>query len=81
MVEAELPELGPISIRSMDAKDMSSCDMSSEKIREKLDFSPKKTLEDALREVALAIKGGHYRDSMTNTAYHSAMCVKESKLY
>ncbi len=63
VVEREIPGRGPIEVRSSPTDDERSYHISSEKIARELGFAPKRTIEDAVRELAAALRDGRIPDS------------------
>ena len=76
VVEEEYPEKAPIEIATEPTDDIRSYRINSDKIREKLGFVPKRTLEDAVREVCQAFKDGRLPDPMTNEVYYNVKTMQ-----
>jgi nucleoside-diphosphate-sugar epimerase len=66
VVEEEMPDKAPIEIISTVSNDPRSYHVSSRKIAEKLDFVPKRTIEDAVRDLCRAFKAGKLPDSFSD---------------
>lgn len=71
VVQQEAPELGEISIVTTPSDDNRSYHISSEKIKRELDYIPKRTIEDAVRDLMVAFKTGRLPDSMTDIKYYN----------
>jgi nucleoside-diphosphate-sugar epimerase len=76
VVEAEVPEKAPIKIETTSSDDLRSYHVTSTKIANKLGYTPKRTLEDAARDVCQALKDGRLPDSMTGGRYFNVNTVK-----
>ncbi|MDX2099767.1 MAG: NAD(P)-dependent oxidoreductase [Leptolyngbyaceae cyanobacterium bins.59] len=77
VVEEEMPEKAPIQIQTTPSNDLRSYHVSSKKIADKLGFVPKRSVEDAVRDVCKAIKAGKFENSMDNEAYVNVKTVKK----
>jgi nucleoside-diphosphate-sugar epimerase len=80
VVEEEMPEKDPIRIETTSSDDLRSYRVTSTKIEEKLGFKPKRTLEDAVRDVCSALREGKLPDSMTDDQYFNVNAVKKLEL-
>jgi len=80
VVEEELPELAPISIKTEPTDDIRSYHITSKKIAEKLGFVPKRSLEDAVRDLCQAFKEGRLPDSMDDDSYFNVKTVTAAEL-
>ena len=76
VVESEFPEKGLIKVETTTSNDNLSYHVSSKKIADKLGWKPKRTIEDAVRDLCKAFKAGKFPDSMTNDAYVNVKTVK-----
>ena len=76
VVEAGFPEKAPIRIETTESNDNRSYHVSSRKIANVLGWKPKRTIEDAVRDLCQAFKDGRFPDSMTNDAYVNVKTVK-----
>jgi len=76
VVEEEMPEKAPIRIETTTSDDLRSYHVTSKKITEKLGYTPKRTLEDAVRDVCTALKEGRLPDSMSDDQYFNVNAVK-----
>jgi len=80
-VEAEYPDKAPIAIQTTTSNDLRSYHVSSRKIAEKLDWKPKRTLEDAIRDICRAFKAGKLTMEMVNDdRYHNVRATKKAVL-
>lgn len=70
-VEKEMPEKGPIDIVTTPADDLRSYHISPQKIKKELGFTPKRTIEDAVRDLVRAFKTGKIADPMNNSRYYN----------
>lgn len=80
VVEEEMPEKKPIRIETTSSNDPRSYHVSSRKIAEKLGFVPKRSIEDAVRDLCRAIKSGKLPNSMTDESYVNVKSVKKLAL-
>jgi len=76
VVEQEYPEKAPIRVETTPSNDLRSYHVSSRKIAEKLGWKPKRTIEDAVRDLCRAFKQGKFSDSMNNDNYVNVRTVK-----
>jgi len=80
VVEDEFPEKAPIELKTTTSDDNRSYHVSSRKIADKLGWKPKRTIEDAVRDLCRAFKEGKFRDSMTEDNYVNVRAVKKLQL-
>jgi nucleoside-diphosphate-sugar epimerase len=80
VVEDEFPEKAPIRLETTTSDDNRSYRISSRKIAEKLGWKPKRTIEDAVRDLCRAFKEGKFRDSMSDDSYVNVRAVKKLQL-
>ncbi len=80
IVEEEFPDRAPIQIQTTPSNDNRSYHVSSRKIAEKIGWKPKRTIEDAVRDLCKAFKEGKFPDSMTNDNYVNVRAVKSLNL-
>lgn len=71
VVEEELPEKGKIDIVTTSTDDIRSYHICSDKLQKKLGFVPRRTIEDAVRDLCKAFKKGLLPDSMKDEGYHN----------
>ena len=76
VVETEMPERAPIRIEATPSNDLRSYHVSSRKIKERLGYVPKRTIEDAVRDLCVAFKGGKLPDSLTDERYVNVKTVQ-----
>jgi nucleoside-diphosphate-sugar epimerase len=77
VVEDEYPEKAPIRVETTTSNDNRSYHVSSRKIAERLGWKPKRTIEDAVRDLCRALKQGKFPDSLTNDNYVNVRTVKQ----
>ncbi len=77
IVEEEFPERAPISITTSPTNDLRSYHVSSRKIAEKLGWTPKRTIEDGVRDLCKAFKAGKIPNSMTDEGYINVRSVQK----
>lgn len=80
IVEMEMPELKPIEITMEPTDDIRSYHISSEKIFRELGYSPKRTIEDAVRDLCRAFRQGKLPDSMSDSIYFNIKRMQEIHL-
>ena len=80
VVEREIPEGNPIEMERVPSDDLRSYHVSSKKIAEKLGYSPKKTIEDAVKDICDAFKAGKFPNSLDDSKYFNVRAVKEAGL-
>lgn len=80
VVEREMPEGNPIEMERVSSNDLRSYHVSSKKIAEKLGYSPKKTIEDAVKDICDAFKAGKFPNSLDDSKYFNVRAVKEAGL-
>lgn len=79
VAEEEFPEKGDIPIVTTPTDDVRSYHVNSDKIRRVLGFQPKRTVEDAIRDLCAAFKVGKLPDSMNDNFYYNVRRLKELK--
>jgi len=77
IVEQEMPEKAPIEIVTTSSNDLRSYHVSSRKIREKLGYVPKRSVEDAIRGLCDAFKSDKLPNSLTDDHYVNVKVVKK----
>lgn len=77
VVETEFPEKGPIKIETTVSNDLRSYHVSSKKILAKLGKAPRRSVEDAVRDLCRAIKTGKLPNSLTDKKYFNVQQMKE----
>ncbi len=76
IVEAEFPEKGEIEIVTSPTDDLRSYHVSSGKITRDLGFRPKRTVEDAIRDLCAAFKANKLPGSLTDPRYFNVKVMK-----
>jgi nucleoside-diphosphate-sugar epimerase len=79
VVEETFPDKGEIPIVTTPTDDIRSYHVNSDKIRRVLGFTPKHTVEDAIRDLCNAFKSGKLPRSMEDTFYFNVRRLKELK--
>ncbi len=71
VVQEELPAREVIEIETTPSDDNRSYQISSEKVRERLGFEPKWTIEDAIRELVRAFENGRLPNPLGDARYNN----------
>jgi nucleoside-diphosphate-sugar epimerase len=79
VVQQEFPGKGEIPIVTTPTDDIRSYHVNSDKIRRVLGFQPKRSIEDAVRDLCRAFKQGQLPDSLQDTAYFNVRRLKQLK--
>jgi nucleoside-diphosphate-sugar epimerase len=79
VVEEMFPEKGSIPIVTTPTDDIRSYHVNSDKIRRVLGFQPKRSVEDAVRDLCVAFKAGKLPKSLEDTFYFNVRRLKELK--
>ena len=77
VVEEEFPAKAPIRVETSQSNDLRSYHVSSKKIAAKLGFVPKRSIEDAARDLCRAFKTGKLPNSLTDDRYFNVKTVKK----
>ena len=80
VVEEEFPELAPIPVVTTPSDDLRSYHVSSRKIAEHLGWRPKRSVEDAVRDICRAIRDGRLPNSFDDDRYYNVRTVKKLEL-
>jgi nucleoside-diphosphate-sugar epimerase len=80
VVEQEFPELAPIGIVTTPSDDPRSYHVSSQKIADRLGWKPKRSIEDAVRDLCRAFRDGKLPNSFDDDRYFNVRTIKEMKL-
>jgi nucleoside-diphosphate-sugar epimerase len=80
VVTGEMPNLAPIEIETTMSNDLRSYHVSSEKIERVLGFVPKRTVEDAVRDLCGAFRAGKIPDPLEDIRYYNVKTIQASKL-
>src|ERR1700688_429139 len=76
VVEQEMPEKGNIEIVTTPSDDNRSYHINSDKVRRMLGFVPKRSIEDAVRELCAAFRDGRLPNPMTDDIYYNVRRMK-----
>ena len=79
VVQEEFPDKGDIPIVTTPSDDIRSYHVNADKIARVLGFRPKRTVEDAIRDLCVAFKAGKLPNSMGDTFYFNVRRLKELK--
>ena len=79
VVEMEFPGRPPIDIVTTSSDDIRSYHINSDKVKRELGFTPKYTIEDAVRELCRAFRDNLFPNSMTDDAYYNVRRLKQLK--
>jgi nucleoside-diphosphate-sugar epimerase len=77
VVEEEFPDKKPIQIVTSESNDPRSYHINSDKIRRILGYSPKHTVENAVRDLCKAFKEGKLPNSFDDTRYFNVRTMKQ----
>ena len=77
VVMEEFPEKGEIKIVTTPTNDPRSYHINSDKSKRVLGFSPKRTIEDACRDLCSAFKEGKIPNSMDDISYYNVKFMKQ----
>lgn len=77
IVEEEFPEKGEINIVTTPSNDNRSYHVNSEKIHRVLGFQPKRTIQDAVRDLCRAFKAGKLANSFDDDWYYNVRTMKK----
>lgn len=80
VVEEEFPDRAPIEITTTPSDDPRSYHVSSRKIAEKLGWTPKRSIEDAVRDLCRAFRDGKLPNSLDDEKYFNVKAVKSIAL-
>ncbi|MEW6235189.1 MAG: SDR family oxidoreductase [Candidatus Omnitrophota bacterium] len=80
VVSQEVSGRGSVEIITTPSDDLRSYHISSEKIKQKLGFVPKHTIEDAVRDLCRAFAAGKFPNSMTDIRYFNVKMAKAVNL-
>lgn len=76
VVEKEFPEKANISIETLPTDDIRSYHINSDKIAKILEFKPKHSIEDAVRDLCQAFKKGLILNSMEDDVFYNVKRLK-----
>lgn len=77
VVAEEMPDKPPISIETTSSDDLRSYHVSSKKIAARLGYLPQRSVEDAVRDLCRAFKGGKLPDSLDDDRYVNVKYLKK----
>jgi nucleoside-diphosphate-sugar epimerase len=77
VVQEEMPEKGPIEIVTTPSNDNRSYHVNSDKVRRVLGFAPKRTVEDAVRDLVRAFGNHLLDDSFDDDWYYNVRTMKK----
>ena len=77
VVEEEMPEKGTIRIETTPSNDNRSYHVNSDKIRRVLGFAPKRTIEDAVRDLTRAFRNHLLPNSFDEDWYYNVRTMKK----
>lgn len=77
IVESEYPEKVPLPVEVTESDDIRSYVISSEKIGLELQFYPKRTIEDAVRELCTGFASGRIPDPLSDSRYYNITTMKK----
>ena len=80
VVETEMPQRAPIRIETTPSNDLRSYHVSSRKIKEKLGYVPRRTIEDAVRDLCAAFSAGKLPNSLADDRYFNVKTVQRLAL-
>jgi len=76
VVQRELPDREHIEIETTPTDDTRSYHISSAKIARELGFNPKWTIEDAIKDLVIAFRGGRLPNPMDDMRYYNIMTMQ-----
>ena len=79
VVEQEFPEKAPIDIVTTPSDDNRSYHVNSDKIKRVLGFAPKRTIEDAVRDLCRAFRDGKLPNTFNDDRYFNVRTMKKLK--
>jgi len=80
VMKQECSNQGDIEIVTVSSSDPRSYRISSEKIKRELNFIPKRTIEDSVRDLITEFRAGKLPDSMNNNRYYNIKTMKSINL-
>jgi nucleoside-diphosphate-sugar epimerase len=80
VVQQEMPERSNIEIQTTASDDIRSYQISSEKVKARLGFVPRRTIEDGVRDLVSAFRAGLLPDPLTNNRYFNVKLMKSINL-
>ncbi|PIS00628.1 MAG: UDP-glucose 4-epimerase [Chlamydiae bacterium CG10_big_fil_rev_8_21_14_0_10_35_9] len=80
IVMKEFPENGDVTVETTHSDDKRSYHICSEKIKNKIGFEAKRTIEDAVKDICHAFKKGLLPNSMDDVHYYNVKTLKEKAI-
>ncbi|NMM46709.1 SDR family oxidoreductase [Rhodospirillaceae bacterium KN72] len=80
VVEEEFPEKAPIKIVTTPSDDNRSYHINSDKVTRVLDFKPRFSIEDSIRDLCGAFKEGKLPNSMADDKYYNVRTLKAGEV-
>lgn len=80
VVKNEVPERKELQVETVPSADIRSYRICSDKIKEELNFEPKRTIEDAVRDLIIAFKENKIPDSKTDPKYYNVKALQLAQL-
>jgi nucleoside-diphosphate-sugar epimerase len=80
VVQREVPGRERVEVVTTPSDDVRSYHISSEKIRRELGFVPKRTIEDAVRDLVAAFRAGKLPNPMTDIRYYNIKSMQAANL-
>jgi nucleoside-diphosphate-sugar epimerase len=77
VVEEEMPDRGAINIVTTPTNDMRSYHVNSDKVDRVLGFRPKRSIEDAVRDLTRAFRNHLLADSFDDDWYYNVRTMKK----
>jgi len=79
VVEQEFPEKPPIEIVTTPTDDNRSYHINSDKIKNVLGFTPRHTIEEAVRDLCRAFREGRIQNSIADDRFYNVRTLKKLK--
>ncbi|MGA2392412.1 MAG: NAD-dependent epimerase/dehydratase family protein [Candidatus Lustribacter sp.] len=79
VVQHEMPELGPITIETSTTDDLRSYRVNADRIERVLGYRPRRTIEDAVRDLTRAFRAGRFTNSLTDPRYFNVKLMKNAE--
>jgi nucleoside-diphosphate-sugar epimerase len=76
IVQEEFPGMGEIGIVTVPSDDKRSYHINSDKIKRTLGYVPRRSIEEAVRDLCRAFKDGRLPDSMVDDIYYNVRRMK-----
>jgi nucleoside-diphosphate-sugar epimerase len=79
IVAQEFPDKPKVTIKTTESNDPRSYHINSDKIKRVLGYAPKRSIEDAVRDLCKAFKAGKLPNSLTDDRYFNVRTMKATK--